>query len=92
MDYFELMEALASRKADKQSHENADVPVTAEADAAKPDHIKKQEAEIYYLDEQVMELTEAQKKAKAKRAQVAKVKEKKKAKTKILINPSKDEV
>lgn len=88
MDYFELREALASFA--KPSVEDEDK--RAQAVEKKPDHIRRQEVELYYLDEgEVLdgELAEAIRK---RETLVKKRKETKSKKAKILINPSKTDI
>ena len=88
MDYFELREALASRIADKPAPVSTGEVAVAETPEPKPQHIKHQENELYYLDEDIVNISEALKKSLKLREK----RELKKKKAKIVINPQKEEL
>ncbi len=93
MDFFELREALAYRPRDKQPEVNTLQP---EAPSVESNSVRMQKQEVYYLDTENADVSEeviseaAKKKMESrKKQQEAKKKPKK---TKILINPMKDEI
>lgn len=86
MDYFELKECLCKGL---EAAKTIDPSVPASQVPAKPDHVEKQEHELYYLDEEQVTLDEAVRKLIKRHSKIAKGKKKRAV---VTINPDKEDI